>query len=127
MRDPRKKKIRDYRRMQKSGSNPGLYKLFCRECPEYDWRNGRSIRMFDRQMWDLKDQIRTDFFAKKMASRDLAVMNLGWGSPPKWFRQDLNRHHRRKEMRAVNKAWREDDWDSFYLPRYRHNAARLWW
>lgn len=126
MRDPRKKKIRDYRRMRKSGLNPGLYKLFEREFPEYDWRNNRNIG-WDRQLWDMEQNARTDFFTEKMASRDLAVMNLGWGSPPKHFRQDLNRHQRRKELRAVHKAWREDDWDNFYLPRYRHNAAWLWW
>lgn len=117
MRDPCSKR-RSLRRAYLSGDGPDIRGMFEKEHPEL-----KSVR-FDREWCDAYYRKEEEWLVQKLG---ISYYDVGLGNAPAWFRRDLNRAQRTKEKAALRRAFLNDEWDDFQLPKYRHNANWLWW
>lgn len=115
---PNREKQRDLRRVARSVQRPRIYDLFDVYHPEYkkydDFRDHLGWHIY----WDAQNA-----WVAKITGGD----QPGWGGVPAYFRRDRNRQLRTQQKAALNKAFREDDWDDFILPHGHHDVAWLWW
>lgn len=132
MRDPRKEKSRDLRRISRSGGhNPSIFDLFDKYHPEIKKLEEESrlrYRAEKRRLWyyfspewhyyhDCKYE-----WATKIAGYWDAI----GGSAPAWYRRMKNRIRRAKLKAALSKAIQNDDLEDFVLPHYRRNIRWEW-
>lgn len=114
---PNREKLRDLRRVARS-QNHRIYNLFDVYHPEYkkydDIAENRLAWYF---YWDAQHA-----WVAKIAGGDCS-----WGGIPASFRRGRNRQVRIRQKAALNRAFREGDWDDFSLPRGRHDIAWLYW
>lgn len=118
MRDPYRKKQRDLRRCARSAHRPRIDDLFDVYHPEY--KGGNSSRY--NEDWHIYWNAQHDWVAQIAGGN-----RPGWGGVPASFRRDRNRQQRTRQKAALNRAFREDNWDNFALPRGRHDIAWLYW
>lgn len=119
MKDARRKKIRQYRRMLYTDYGTSLHRICDRENEAYHikyiFKGG-----FDDNEWNQ----RKDSLRKMAGVKTLRPAN--WNAPAN-FRRDRNRDLRAKQKEALTRAFLNDDWDNFVLPRGRRDAAWLYW
>ena len=119
MRDPYRKKQRDLRRVARSAQRPNIHELFDVYHPEY--------KEYDRSCFsgDWKIYWNAQWaWASKIAGGGPCT---GMGGAPAYFRRDRNRQLRTRQKAALNRAFRDDNWDDFILPHGHHDVAWLWW
>lgn len=119
MRDSRKKKLRDLRRIARSSYNPSIYDLFDKYHPEVaKWD---SIRYFGTPAWHIYHNLKYGWVTRIAGYWDA----LG-GAPPSWFRRSHNRLRRARQKEALRVAVSDDAWDDFLLPLDRRNIRWEW-
>jgi len=119
MRDPRKKKLRDLRRIARSGCyNPSIWKLFHKYHPEVNELEEQIRREYRARgewywhssEWQVLNNLEYDWVTK-VAGYWNAIGGLG-GS---YYREG----RRAREKQALRRAIRDDAWDDFFIPRER--------
>ena len=119
MRDPYRKKQRDLRRIVRSAQRPRIYDLFDVYHPEYK----KYDESRDSQDWHTHWNAQWDWVSRMAGGG----RQTGMGGVPSWFRRDRNRKLRTRQKAALNRAFREDNWDGYILPLGRHDIGWLWW
>lgn len=119
MRDSYRKKQRDMRRAARSAMRPSVFTLFDIYHPEYKKYDDSP----DRCDWDVHWNAQWAWVSRLSGGGG----NSGMGGVPAYFRRDRNRQLRTQQKAALNRAFREDDWDDFILPRGCHDIRWLWW
>ena len=118
MRDPRKKKLRDLRRIARSGQyNPSIFDLFHKYHPEIKEREEQMLAQarvdgiwpWGTSEWNIINNMEYDW-ASKIAGCWNAIGGSGI-----YFRAG----RRAREMQALRCAVRDDSWDDFFIPRER--------
>ena len=114
MKNPKKDKVYEYRRMLYTGYGPSLHALFNRtfNVSKYHYR--------DDTYWNDLDYWRRNIAKVK------TVRSNRWGVPAQ-FRRDRNRALRTKQKAALRNAFLKDDWDNFSLPNARNDVDWLYW
>lgn len=125
MRDSRRKKKRDLRRAYLGGDHPSLHALFERVNPDPNRIARYKWRVYDIAVWFDRWNSESEWIREKTGLP--STRQRGWGNAPAWFRRDLNRNLRAKQKAVLRKAFLDDDWDDFDLPRHRRNANWNWW
>jgi len=126
MHDPIGKR-RDLRKTLLGGDRPRLYRMFRRNFPEYNWRNQDGQTKYGwHQWWNICDLVEEEWIFK-MTGATRSCKGIGMGSPPAWYRRDKNREQRVKNKHSLRRAFIEDDWEDFALPRPRKDVGYLWW
>lgn len=119
MRNSRRKKMLDLRRSHLGGGKPSLFTLYNR-LHEIDNRKCPFNRLhcdFDIAEWHVRWNDEYRWIRQKTGLKH----NRFSDNLPSHFRRDENQKQRCLEKRMLNKAFREFDWDDFYLPRNRRN------
>lgn len=116
MRDPYRKKQRDLCRIARSAQNPCIYDLFDAYNPEYKDYDRSYFSEDWRIYWNAQ---------REWVSRFTGGVSSG--GVPASFRRDRNRELRTRQKAALNRAFREDDWDDFSLPRGRRDIGWDYW
>lgn len=116
MRDPRKKKLRDLRRIARSGHNPSIFDLFHKyhpEAKEQEKQIQREYRVawyyWNSSEWKLLQNMENDWAVKIAGCWDAI------GGSSSYFRDG----RRAREKQALRRAVRDDAWDDFFIPRER--------
>ena len=118
MRDPRKKKLRDLRRIARSSNyNPSIFELFHKYHPEVKAQEDKVIREYRSRgewpwhssEWTILHNMEYDW-ATKIAGYWNAI-----GGSSTYFRSG----RRAREKQAFRRAIRDDAWDDFFIPRER--------
>jgi hypothetical protein len=117
MRDPYKKKLRDLRRIARSGGYSSIFRLFDKYHPEIAELDNSPC---SSQEWQAYSDLKYGW-AQRMAGYWDA---LG-GAPPASFRRMLNRELRTKQKAAFYKAVKNEEWDIF-IPPHRRTCRWLW-
>ena len=113
MRDPRKKKHRDLRRIALSAHRPSIFSLFDIYHPEYKkYDNISDWQIHWNAQWA---------WINRIVGGDLPGCGV-----PAWYRRAHNSQLRTRQKAALHKAFREDDWDGLSLPRGRRDIGWLW-
>ena len=113
MKDSRKKKIRQYRRMLHASYGPSLHCLYKKihNITGYGWLHDDNWNYYLNWM-------RETAKAKTIHSRR-------WGVPSR-FRRERNREIRAKQKAELRTAFLKDDWDDFILPVNRKDVVWLY-
>lgn len=119
MRDPYRKKQRDLRRIARAAHRPRITNLFDIYHPEYK----KYDESRDRLDWYIHWNAQWDWVNRIAGGAHCSFM----GGVPSHFRRGRNRNLRTRQKAALNRAFREDDWDNFVLPEGRNDIRWLWW
>jgi len=132
MRDPRKKKLRDLRRIARSrGYNPSIYDLFDKYHPEVRQILEKAETRFYAEgrcgFW-LEPEYRFYNNSKyEWVTKIAGYWDAVGGAPPSWFRRSCNCQRRARQNEALRCAERDDAWDGFLLPREYRDVRWNWW
>ena len=130
MRDPRKEKARDLRRIARSGGhNPSIFGLFDKYHPEVQERQEqiqRDYRARGEWYWHDSEWTVLNNMEYEWATQIAGYWDAIGGSAPAWYRRMKNRIRRAKHKAALIKAIQDDDLEDFVLPNYRHNIRWEW-
>lgn len=120
MRDSRKKKLRDLRRIARSGSyNSSIFTLFDKYHPEVKKQKEQAERecsargewYWHSSEWSILNNMEYDWAAK------IAGCWNAIGGSCTYFRDG----RRAREKQALRRAVRDDAWDDFFIPRERRD------
>lgn len=118
MRDPRKEKLRDLRRIARSGQyNPSIWKLFHKYHPEVEEQEKqirREYRARGEWCWHSSEYAILHNLEYDWATKIAGYWNAIGGSSG-YYREG----RRAREKQALRRAVRDDAWDGFFIPRER--------
>lgn len=131
MRDPRKKKARDLRRIARSDMNRilSLFDIYHPEIKQLVEEAERRLRVDRRRFWWW---LTPEWHYYQDQKHEWATKIAGYwdaigGAPPAWFRRSYNRQLRSRQKAALDRAIRDDALDDFLMPRERCNIRWEWW
>ena len=118
MRDPRKKKLRDLRRIARSGYyNPSIFKLFHKYHPEVKEQEEQIQREYRaRGEWDWYD---SEWSVLHNMEYDWATKIAGYWNAIGGSNSYVRCGRRAREKQALRRAVRDDAWDDFFIPHER--------
>lgn len=121
-RDPKREKLRDLRRMD-AGRLSGI---FTKCHPEHDWRNFKFPKGTPwearRPHWQEADRAEDEWILHAVGPRRT---RFSCGTPPAWFRRQLNRQRRAKDRQAMREQLR--DGEEPMAHRRPRDVRWLWW
>lgn len=124
MRDKFKGKQLDYRKSWRSCRGFSLEKHFNQLFPESKMR--WTVRLRDFTLWQWWYNKERDWISEKIGV-DTVFEGRGVGPVPSWFRKGLNRNRRAKEKQSLRRAFCNDNFDDFLLPKQKRNLRWLYW